>query len=372
MHVDNSNVFLEYSTLLTELKTLEARATSYNNLAQQVNSEETACLKELARQRKKVKEVLEKTKNVAQKDQSLGDLAVALQRKLQHVEYQMPQPAHIILRLALGNCAPFSLRPSQLRLEYKREYEVFKMRMTLISCALAAINLFLVDSRVLDAVFGFLLLYYYCTCVLREHILMVNGSRIRRWWSTHHYVSIITSGIILVWPATPSYAAFRGPFYSFAMFIAFIQALQYRYQKARLYVLVALDRARPMDTVAGEGFFSDQLEREFLVLAPFLVAGQLWQLYIAWMLSDIYKNQTSKEWQVLAAACLFGFLGAGNMLTTARTYMAKKKPSKEKLRYFPNSPASPPAPPSPRLLSTPVQPLTPTTTAAHRLDNTGD
>ena len=63
-------------------------------------------------------------------------------------------------------------------------------------------------------------------------------------------------------------------------------------------MLVALDRARPMDTVAGEGFFSDQLEREFLLLTPFLVAGQVWQMYMSWMLTKLWIAQEEKEWQV--------------------------------------------------------------------------
>ena len=72
------------------------------------------------------------------------------------------------------------------------------MRMTLISCVVTGIGWLFTTSRVLDAIFGFLLLYYYCTCVLREHILMVNGSRIRNWWFAHHYICIFLSGVILV------------------------------------------------------------------------------------------------------------------------------------------------------------------------------
>ncbi|KAJ3040945.1 hypothetical protein HDV00_010156 [Rhizophlyctis rosea] len=377
-----SSVLLEYTTLLSDLKALEARAANYNKLAQEVNSEEAACLKELAAHRKKVNKVLGQTKAVAEHDTSIGDMAASLQRKLKHVEYQFPRPPHILLRLALGNHAPFSLRPFKLRLEYKREYEIFKMRMTLISCLLTGVGWLFTTSRVLDAIFGFLLLYYYCTCVLREHILMVNGSRIRNWWFAHHYICIFLSGVILVssgdfdeleggngrhdggvaskwlrpwrgiWPAGPSYDEFRKPFFPFALFIALIQALQYRYQQARLYVLVAMDRARPMDTVAGEGFFSDQLEREFLLLTPFLVAGQVWQMYMSWMLTKLWVAQVEKEWQPIVAATLFGILGAGNMLTTIRTYLAKKTTHRNKLERYPNSPASPPI--SPLVTPTPA------------------
>ena len=103
-----------------------------------------------------------------------------------------------MLTLALGASGPFILRPIKRRLEYKQEYEIFKLRMTLIACVMAFLSLFIYSSRITDAIFAFLLLYYYCSVVLREHILIVNGSRIRSWWVLHHYLSILTSGILLV------------------------------------------------------------------------------------------------------------------------------------------------------------------------------
>ena len=39
---------------------------------------------------------------------------------------------------------------------------------------------------------------------LREHILWVNGSLIRRWWIWHHYLSIALTAVLLIWPVTPA------------------------------------------------------------------------------------------------------------------------------------------------------------------------
>ncbi len=103
-----------------------------------------------------------------------------------------------MLRLALGASGPFMLRPVKRRLEYKKEYEEFKLKMTLTATAAAFSSLFIYSSRLTDAMFAFLLLYYYCSVILREHILIVNGSRIRKWWLIHHYLSVITSGLLLV------------------------------------------------------------------------------------------------------------------------------------------------------------------------------
>ncbi|KAI8825996.1 TMPIT-like protein-domain-containing protein, partial [Fimicolochytrium jonesii] len=262
-----------------------------------------------------------------------------IRRKIQHLEFQFPKPAHIILRLALGSYAPVSLKPLQLRLQYKQEYEIFKLRFSLIFLAFSVLGLGVIRNRAFDAIFGFAILYYYCTCILREHILLVNGSRIRSWWFGHHYLSIILSGVLLIWPSTPAYRSFRTPFFAFAGFMQVMQYLQYRYQRSRLYVLVTLDRARPMDTVAGDGFFSASMEREFFLLVPFLVIGQLWQLYNAYILYVFWHTSEGQEgWQGLAAAILFAILGVGNTVTTLRTWRAKKKGASLPSSLMPGSP----------------------------------
>lgn len=85
--------------------------------------------------------------------------------------------------------------------------------------------------RALDALFNFLLVWYYCTLTIRESILITNGSRsvlwwltaqssmndscvgilgswccfhtscfrIKGWWVFHHYVSTFLSGVMLTW-----------------------------------------------------------------------------------------------------------------------------------------------------------------------------
>ncbi|KAJ3147602.1 hypothetical protein HDU89_005218 [Geranomyces variabilis] len=390
--------------ILATLKKLEARAKDFNDLARQVNAEERACLAELSKVRKSLKAITDaKKKNAKRKSSSSSpssdkrnatpngsnddivaaasgagvqrqvednddderppneDVMESIERKLRHLEFQFPKPAHIILRLALGSHAPVSLKPLQLRLAYKHEYEVFKLRFTLIFMFLSTCALLVTSSRVLDAVFGFTYLYYYATCVLREHILLVNGSRIRTWWFVHHYISIALAGVVLIWPASPLYQSFRTHFFAFSLYISAMQFLQYRYQRSRLYVLVALDRARPMDTVSGEGgFFAANGEREFRLLVPFLGVGQVWQAWNAALLlrpwwdwwwavnEEIIKSgggasyfhtwrellarsswaaggsgAGSVEWQGTVAGALFAALAVGNSVATVRTWRAK-------------------------------------------------
>lgn len=240
------------------------------------------------------------------------------------------------------------LRPVKRRLEYKKEYEEFKLKMTLIATAAAFSSLFIYSSRLTDAMFAFLLLYYYCSVILREHILIVNGSRIRKWWLVHHYLSVITSGILLVrkllyiiyfllhncniqiWPSSPSYDQFRGPFLWFCLFLGALQYLQYRYQKQRLYVLIALEKANPMDTVTGEGVCNDKAGWDFALLVPFSILGQVWQLYSSVVMYEAYHSRPDNEWQIAAFGILFFALGVGNMLTTFQIFVGKLFGKKDK------------------------------------------
>lgn len=44
-----------------------------------------------------------------------------------------------------------------------------------------------------------LLLWFYSSTTLREHILIANGSKIRRWWLVHHYLAIFLASVMLTW-----------------------------------------------------------------------------------------------------------------------------------------------------------------------------
>ena len=51
------------------------------------------------------------------------------------------------------------IRPFKRRIEYKKEYELFKLRMTMAGCICAALSLFIYSNRVTDAICAFLLIY---------------------------------------------------------------------------------------------------------------------------------------------------------------------------------------------------------------------
>ncbi|KCV70343.1 hypothetical protein H696_02670 [Fonticula alba] len=101
-------------------------------------------------------------------------------------------------------------------------------------------------------IFNFLVLYYYCTLSLRDHILLVNGSRIHSWWLIHHYLSALLSGILLVWPDLPNFPVTRQQINLFYIIVGAIQLLQFRYQMGRLRTLRTLGKRRPLDVVSGD------------------------------------------------------------------------------------------------------------------------
>jgi hypothetical protein len=81
---------------------------------------------------------------------------------------------------------------------------------------LAGINL-LVNYRVLDSIYMFLIVWYYCTLTIRESILKVNGSRIKvvigfnnnkKLFSLNHWLPI-TIATFSVSTVDILYASFR-------------------------------------------------------------------------------------------------------------------------------------------------------------------
>jgi TMPIT-like protein len=229
----------------------------YNHLANEINELELECSKRLRIEESRLN-----------KDPNEDD-----SRLLSYIKNQLPSSPHFMLVLALGSTAPMRLRPLSRRLVYKREYEEFQFNSTILAF-LMQLLVYITANRVLE-VFNFaILIYCYSTTILRQHILCVNGSRIRSWWTLHHYLVVLMLWIMLVSPSTPSFKRIMNPFNLFGIYICAVKFLQYRYQQQRLKTLVALDTAVPMDTIGGQGEIT-QVETPFVLLIPFLVLAQV-------------------------------------------------------------------------------------------------
>ncbi|KOB74288.1 Uncharacterized protein OBRU01_09348 [Operophtera brumata] len=238
--------------------------------------------------------------------EEVGELQASCMKELNHQKYRMT-----IISNALK------------RFKYKDEYEKFKLILSAIAFVLAVGNL------PLQLILIFLLVWYYCTLTIRESILKVNGSRIKGWWRLHHFISTVVAGILLIWPQNEPWDQFRHTFMLFIAYISVVQYMQFRYQSGVLYRLKALGARHNMD-ITIEGFHS-WMWRGLSYLLPFLFAGYLFQLYIAYTLYHISYHPEA-TWQVTYLAILFLTLHCLNMYTILST-LRKKTQSGLKLRY---------------------------------------
>ncbi|UJR30071.1 hypothetical protein I4U23_017615 [Adineta vaga] len=219
------------------------------------------------------------------------------------------------LRVILGGVDVSILNKAE-KWTYKQEYEKFKFIVTCISLVSSLVIWSLTSRyRAFDALFHFLLVWYYCTLTIRESILLVNGSNINPWWRAHHFIATVATGILLTWPDSLSYQTFRTQFFIFSFYLSFVQGLQFYYQRGCLYRLRALGETHDMD-ITIEGFHR-WMFRGLSFLVPFLLFGYLFQLYNAYALWKLAHLSTTHEWQVYVLAIIFFILFLGNISTTS-------------------------------------------------------
>ncbi|XP_061660271.1 ion channel TACAN isoform X2 [Syngnathoides biaculeatus] len=245
------------------------------------------------------------------------------------MEAFLPKKNGLYLTLVLGN-VNVTLLNKQSKFAYKDEYEKFKLVLTVILFLFSFTCRFLFSYRALDALFNFLLVWYYCTLTIRESILINNGSRIRGWWVFHHYVSTFLSGVMLTWPEGTLYQMFRNQFLSYCLYQSFVQFLQYYYQSGCLYRLRALGERHNMDlTVEG---FQSWMWRGLTFLLPFLFFGHFWQLYNGLTLFKMSQLPECKEWQVAMCGCSYVTLFLGNFFTTLGVVYHKYMMNRDKAK----------------------------------------
>ncbi|KAK3736278.1 hypothetical protein QZH41_020742 [Actinostola sp. cb2023] len=233
-----------------------------------------------------------------------------LKHKIKEMQGFLPSSAGSFLRLCLGD---INVSLYHTKLEYKDNYERFKLKMTVLCMVFAFFNRFVFDYRLTDSIFHGILVWYYSTLTLQEHILIANGSRIKGWWVLHHYFSILLSGFLLIWPEGKMYQMFRGYFFLFSLYLSFVQLVQYQYQSGVLYRLRALGISKTMDvTVDG---FQSWMWRGLGFVLPFLLLGYLFQLYNAYILLVLAYHTDCREWQVMATGVTFFILFLGNFST---------------------------------------------------------
>lgn len=298
----------------------------YKQKLEEVTKLQNSCSGAIARHRKKLKELtasLKECKDNHPPTEITPDDVLAINEiqdsikerssAFSEMEAFLPKKNGLYLSLVLGN-VNVTLLNKQAKFAYKDEYEKFKLVLTVILFLFSFTCCFLFSYRALDALFYFLLVWYYCTLTIRESILINNGSRIKGWWVFHHYVSTFLSGVMLTWPEGVLYQMFRNQFLTYLMYQSFVQFLQYYYQSGCLYRLRALGERHNMDlTVEG---FQSWMWRGLSFLLPFLFFGHFWQLYNSITLFKMSQLPNCKEWQVVMCGCSYMVLFMGNFFTT--------------------------------------------------------
>jgi len=304
--------------------TVEAQHRDYLVKLGELSKIQSTCLKNVSRERASLAEFERKLRKVDGLS-SLGDedsakfhdlVADLAERKnrLDDMTETLPRPnSGFYLNLILGSIDVSILNKAD-KFRYKDDYEKFKISVTVVS-TLVAVLCYVFHFRALDAVFHFLLVWYYCTLTIRESVLRCNGSRIKGWWVVHHYASTVLCGILLTWPDGVCYQQFRKQFILFCFYIGVVQLMQGQYQRGCLYRLRALGMSHSMD-ITVEGFHS-WMFRGLTFLLPFLLFGYVLQVYNAYTLWNIMAENECREWQVVAVAMLFVMLAVGNTATTA-------------------------------------------------------
>uniref|UniRef100_A0A672NDD7 Transmembrane protein 120A-like n=1 Tax=Sinocyclocheilus grahami TaxID=75366 RepID=A0A672NDD7_SINGR len=300
----------EWEDLEKDYQQVQETHRLYKQKLEEVSKLQDSCSSSIARQRKKLKDLNESLAVASSEDVNKIDEIQDSIKERSNVFFEMeaflPKKNELYLSLVLGN-VNVTLLNKQSKFAYKDEYEKFKLYLTVLLLLFSFTCRFLVSYRVVDALFNFLLVWYYCTLTIRESILINNGSKIKGWWVFQHYVSTFLSGVMLTWPDGELYQMFRNQFLSYSMYINFVQFLQYYYQSGCLYRLRALGERHNMDLTVG-GLC--------VLFSSFFPYSMFFQLYNGITLFQMAQHPEWKEWQVLMCASTFLVLFMGNFFTT--------------------------------------------------------
>mmetsp|Transcript_10228 Transcript_10228/g.14973 ORF Transcript_10228/g.14973 Transcript_10228/m.14973 type:complete len:317 (+) Transcript_10228:52-1002(+) len=314
-----TNIYFETSnTLLNEFEDLQELQIEY--------------YKKQVKLKKKLKECM--NHGNALKDTTKDEEIKEMNAKLKQKHSMILNPGSKFVQYFLGSVNSLVLSGSeQRRFQFKKEYEEFKQKLTIMNLPLAILLLVFLKGRVWDTFYQLFMAYFYVSLALRESILRVNGSKIHRWWIWHHYLSIAISFTFISWPPTEIYRSLRWQFMSFSIYNGCVMLLQYYYQTQRLYVMMSLGKANKMDVVSTD--VTDFNLLPFLIVLSFV--GHLQQALMSIRLGYIlYQNTWSAEWQTYVVGILFTAVATGNIITTSaivrRKYWNKssRKQKKEK------------------------------------------
>ncbi|KAI5171097.1 hypothetical protein NEFER03_0499 [Nematocida sp. LUAm3] len=229
------------------------------------------------------------------------------------------------LQVTLGVC---ELKlPEKAKHKYKTSYETFKLTSTIGVTLLTLINLILVKSKIMDTFQILSHLYIYSTLTIREHILLNNGSNIKKWWIFHHYICIVIAAMMFSCPEY-SFSLIRNIILKFLFFLSCSQLVQYQYQMRRLYVLRSLEKDASLETTSDHMTIS--LATNFIIVSLLLIFFQFIQMYVAYSIYTLHLKYKWTHYQPLVGSILIFTMAVGNVVAIVHTCYDKIQKKRRK------------------------------------------
>ncbi|XP_022690277.1 transmembrane protein 120A-like isoform X2 [Varroa jacobsoni] len=225
---------------------------------------------------------------VAKAATELDSHAAELEDAIRLIRRNLPAPPGKYLYFVLGSVS-VAMRSNKLKLNYKIEYENFKLVVTCALLALSVICLLRGPGTRWDPVLMFGLVWFYCTLTIRESILKANGSNIKGWWRLYHFLATGLSGVTVLWADKQGFQLhLRSCFLTYTCVMLVAHQMQYRYQAGTLYRL------------------------------------QLLQLLMLYLVVELISSKPeSATWHAASAAVFFGVMFVGNVYNTTKAIYSK-------------------------------------------------
>jgi len=327
----------DLDTLDQDSLRLEVAQRDYQHSLWSITKHQLDCEKEIKHLKKELSNIQSQLRILKKRYPQVDfrELEGRLDAKYRHIgqiQKSLPKPNGMYLNIVLGS-VDVTLLNRQQRLDYKEQYEQFKLWVTSILLLLSAGAIY-TSSRSFDSLLHFTLVWFHCVLTIRESILVVNGSRIKGWWRLIHFLTTVTTGFLLVWPDGSSYSKFRTQFLVYICSQALLRFAGYYFQSGALYRLRSLgERPDEMD-ITMQGFHS-WMWSGLAYLLPFQLIGYILQANLSYTLFMMFLNDPQcVEWQVPAIAVMYAILSLGNLFTTFIVMFEKaKEKAKETIRH---------------------------------------
>merc|ERR550534_1270803 len=239
------------------------------------------------------------------------------------------------LRYILGHVSVRVWNESDKK-QLKSEYNKFKQFGTSWMIIFPLVHLVIGFSWIVHQWQQLFTIYYYFSLAIRENVLKLNGSRIKRWWIVHHYLTIATSflSLLLLRSAYDDYEGYFTYTMFLSLWLAAVMWVQNQYQEARHYARVAMGKATIFDGSTSETLVEapSQSSTWYYILIPLLYVTYVFEVILAGYCFIEFLTHYSQqahfrmfELECLMLGILWLLIAFGNVTTTSRTIQSKHR-----------------------------------------------